>query len=143
MNAPAGTSVQSRLSFTEEEQEDSEEEDVEGLVGPCHFSETDVAQAFSHFTWRYTKRTMLVCDLQGVFDRDAQPHARCEFTDPVIHYASASGRKNRFGRTDCGRKGVSEFFKTHICSELCRILHRRWLTARGDQFEDVDLETLD
>lgn len=42
--------------------------------------------------------------------------------DPVIHYQSKTGKKQKFGRTDLGRKGVREFFKTHECNDVCRLL---------------------
>ena len=42
--------------------------------------------------------------------------------DPVIHYQSKTGKKQEFGRTDLGRRGVREFFKTHECNDVCRLL---------------------
>ena len=83
--------------------------------------ESDIPQAFSHFTHRYTKRKKMVCDLQGVLNKSASPPV-FELTDPVIHYASTRGRKNVYGRTDRGKKGMNEFFCTHQCNDLCRLL---------------------
>ncbi len=45
-----------------------------------------------------------------------------ELTDPVIHYKSTKGRRGVYGRTDRGEKGISDFFRTHQCNELCRML---------------------
>ena len=58
---------------------------------------------------------LMVCDLQG------QPNINgyFEFTDPSIHYHS---KKSKFGRTDHGDVGINNFFKTHQCNHLCRIL---------------------
>eukprot|EP00415_Alexandrium_ostenfeldii_P000914 UN0914 len=88
--------------------------------------ESDVPQAFSHFTYRKTQRRMLVCDLQRVLDENSTP-PRFEFTDPVIHYRSRTGRQQVFGRTDNGTKGFHRFFETHECSDLCRMLNRRFV----------------
>jgi hypothetical protein len=127
---------------------DSEEEDSEGdgegdelednRYGPelavgaaLRIVAEDVPQAFSHFTYRQTRRKMLVCDLQGVLTTAGSPHL-FELTDPVIHYSSGTGRSNVFGRTDRGRKGIHDFFRTHRCSALCRALNRRWLTPLAE-----------
>ena len=82
---------------------------------------TDVLQAFSHFTHHITKRKMLVCDLQGVLDTASNPPV-FELTDPVIHNVSKQGHRNVYGRTDRGPKGISEFFKSHSCNDICKRL---------------------
>eukprot|EP01049_Picozoa_sp_SAG25_P011882 SAG25_NODE_1513_length_2865_cov_3.743312_1_plen_338_part_00 len=82
----------------------------------------DIPQAFSHFTYFASKRKFMVCDLQGVLDESQNPPL-FELTDPVIHYKSNHGRKNVFGRTDHGQKGMDKFFCTHECNALCRLLH--------------------
>ncbi|CAN0477608.1 unnamed protein product, partial [Hapterophycus canaliculatus] len=82
-------------------------------------------QAFSHFSYRYTRRRLLVCDLQGVQSTSAvgQDHQGVfELTDPVIHYRSASGRAQVYGRTDFGKRGIHRFFETHYCNDVCRLL---------------------
>ena len=81
----------------------------------------EVPQAFSHFTYMWSKREKIVCDLQGVLDTSQKPPV-FEFTDPVIHYKSKSGRKNVFGRTDKGQKGINDFFVTHKCNNVCKAL---------------------
>jgi hypothetical protein len=63
----------------------------------------------------------MVCDLQGVLDMTSTP-PKFELTDPCIHYASRRGRKMVFGRADRGKKGMHEFFKTHNCNAVCRLL---------------------
>ena len=84
----------------------------------------DVPQAFTHFTHNWTKHEKMVCDLQGVLDTSCVPPV-FEFTDPVIHYKSKSGRTRVFGRTDHGLKGMHEFFKTHRCNNVCQALGLR------------------
>ena len=81
----------------------------------------EVPQAFSHFTYMWSKREKIVCDLQGVLDTSKKPPV-FEFTDPVMHYFSKSGRKYVFGRTDQGQKGIDNFFKTHKCNNVCKAL---------------------
>lgn len=78
----------------------------------------DVPQAFSHFTYHVTDRKRLVCDLQGVLDDTTQP-PKYRLTDPVIHYKSDSNRRCVYGRTDRGRQGMKDFWRTHVCSKLC------------------------
>lgn len=94
------------------------------------------AHAFSHYSYRYTKRKMLVCDLQGVLSNDVDNNDRpglFELTDPVIHYRSTRGRKQVYGRTDLGKAGMHRFFETHQCNDVCRLLGlaRKSSTAVG------------
>ena len=103
--------------------EDSDDECKEEEIDEP-FSIEDIPQAFSHFTYRFTKRKLLVCDLQGVLSTSPPLF---ELTDPVIHFMSHRKKKNVFGRTDRGYKGKNDFFKTHKCSPLCRMLNRRWI----------------
>ena len=98
---------------------------------------SDYLQAFSHFTYMFTNRKLLVCDLQGVYNTDIVPQPMYELTDPAIHYDdnnnnrgsttySDSSRIGRrildFGRTDKGCKGIQEFFKTHKCTCICKMM---------------------
>mmetsp|Transcript_103400 Transcript_103400/g.183264 ORF Transcript_103400/g.183264 Transcript_103400/m.183264 type:complete len:367 (+) Transcript_103400:485-1585(+) len=76
---------------------------------------TEVPQAFSHWTWVQSGETCLVCDLQGV-----QNDEEWMFTDPAIH--SLSGE--RFGLTDLGKRGINAFFASHQCNSLCKHLPR-------------------
>merc|ERR1712167_318467 len=87
--------------------------------------DTDVPQAFTHFTYVASNRKKMVCDLQGVLDMETQFPPMFEFTDPCIHYASMHNRSHVFGRTDRGRKGMREFFETHKCNALCKALGLR------------------
>ena len=81
----------------------------------------EVPQAFSHFTYKWSKMDKIVCDLQGVLDTSQKPPV-FEFTDPVMHYKSKSGRRNVYGRTDRGQDGINDFFKTHKCNNVCKAL---------------------
>lgn len=66
-------------------------------------------QAFSHFSWEYTKHVKLVVDMQGVNDF---------YTDPQIHTTDGKG----FGLGNLGRNGIDRFLKTHQCNAICSLL---------------------
>jgi len=106
----------------EEECEDDKDDeaiidsDVEQLFDRI-IEEIDIPQAFSHWTYRFSRREHLVCDLQGVFDKRANPNVFV-FTDPCIH----TMRKKSFGPTSRGRQGMNAFFKSHECNALCELL---------------------
>ncbi|CAM9916247.1 unnamed protein product, partial [Heterosigma akashiwo] len=108
----------------EEHANDSEDACMEEEFVDEMFTISDIPQAFSHFTYRYTQRRLLVCDLQGVLSTTSPPWF--EFTDPVIHFMSHRKKKHVFGRTDRGWKGKNDFFSTHQCGPLCRMMNRRW-----------------
>eukprot|EP00522_Entomoneis_paludosa_P008047 CAMPEP_0172450238 /NCGR_PEP_ID=MMETSP1065-20121228/8670_1 /TAXON_ID=265537 /ORGANISM="Amphiprora paludosa, Strain CCMP125" /LENGTH=641 /DNA_ID=CAMNT_0013202017 /DNA_START=604 /DNA_END=2532 /DNA_ORIENTATION=- len=100
---------------------DDEEEDEVGTSAAPTTKPSDYLQAFSHFTYLYTNKKVLVCDLQGVYNAEAKPCPMFELTDPAIHYASKH-RRMVFGRTDKGRKGHGLFFETHKCNPICKFL---------------------
>lgn len=80
----------------------------------------DVAQAFSHFSYVYGGRKSLICDLQGVVDRQKK---LLRFTDPAIHFFDClkENKRGQYGRTDRGEKGIEEFLTSHDCNCLCNV----------------------
>lgn len=80
----------------------------------------EVAQAFSHFSYIYGGRKSLICDLQGVVDREKR---LLQFTDPVVHYHDVfkEDKRGQYGRTDHGEKGIQLFLKSHECNALCEV----------------------
>ena len=77
----------------------------------------DMLLTFSHWSYVYTKRERLVCDLQGTeTSKNGQPVFL--LTDPSIH----SFKPGTFGATDHGRRGHRAFLKTHECTPLCKLL---------------------
>ena len=84
------------------------EEELHGL-NPC-----EVAQTFSHYTYGYTKREVLVVDLQGKVVEGGQGK-QLRLTDPAMH-----SWHSKYGRTDKGDKGMSRFFCNHRCNALCK-----------------------
>jgi hypothetical protein len=97
------------------------------------FSAYTVAQAFSHFTYviiSWEKRW--ICDIQGV--DDAQTN-RMLISDPAVHYYNRRKeyRKSVDERADLGYTGISRFFLTHECSELCKlVIHGLRTTSCND-----------
>jgi hypothetical protein len=137
-------SIDKEESGEEDEDSCSESEDEEtraslkagdGLVKPA-----DYLQAFTHFSYRFTNRKVMVCDLQGIYDDTVAP-PRFELTDPAIHYRSKQGRTMVYGRTDKGEAGMKLFFKTHKCTEICKLMQlsrknknwrKDWHQSHGD-----------
>lgn len=91
----------------------------------CNFTIDDIPQAFSHFSYIFSKRKFLVCDLQGVLDTELD-EPLFELTDPVIHYSEMTDRAD-YGRTDRGQQGIDDFFRSHKCSPLCHMMLCRWI----------------
>jgi hypothetical protein len=121
----------------DEEEEEEDEDDHEGgflpyrSVDPIEFTPSEVAQAFSHYTYLASGRKRLVCDLQGVYDEKVR---LLKFSDPVIHYHNSQRLDRQFvhGRTDRGKKGIAMFFATHHehCGHLCKLMHRGFRRRR-------------
>ena len=84
-----------------------------GITSPDQVTETDTAQAFSHFSWQHTMGNLIVVDLQGV---------NYILTDPQIHTADAV---DSIGLGNLGLRGMAAFFCTHRCNEICRRLSLR------------------
>ena len=104
----------SNLALVEEDEDEEEPIDL-----------NEVPQAFSHFSYEFSKGKKLVCDLQGVWN----PEDGFVLTDPVVHYVSSTGKKHKNGATDKGEQGVKRFFQTHVCGPLC---HRMKLPTRTE-----------
>lgn len=98
-------------------------------VASVRYNATQVAQAFSHFTYIVTGKKRLVCDLQGVVAGGRM----LRLSDPVIHYhdPGQARRKHVHGATDRGRKGIDLFFGSHRCSGLCRLVTKGFRTEDG------------
>eukprot|EP00755_Sulcionema_specki_P002159 Sspe_Gene.118179::Locus_110996_Transcript_1_1_Confidence_1.000_Length_795::g.118179::m.118179/K08292/EEF2K; elongation factor 2 kinase len=73
-------------------------------------STDQTAQAFSHFTFEASHHQLLVCDIQGV---------KGMYTDPQIH-SMPGAVDTPFGDGDLGKGGISSFFRTHRCNDICK-----------------------
>ena len=78
---------------------------------------TDFLHAFSHWVFVNTDHKMIVCDLQGVLDGEGR-YPVFRLTDPAIN--TANKRKYKYGKTDCGMKGIRRFSRTHKCNGVCK-----------------------
>eukprot|EP01012_Entosiphon_sulcatum_P023515 TRINITY_DN2857_c0_g1_i2.p1 TRINITY_DN2857_c0_g1~~TRINITY_DN2857_c0_g1_i2.p1 ORF type:complete len:583 (+),score=121.16 TRINITY_DN2857_c0_g1_i2:50-1798(+) len=90
--------------------------------GYVSYNDRNTPQAFSHFTYEYTKSKVMVVDIQGVGD---------VYTDPQIHTSDGRG----FGKGNMGMEGINKFFSTHRCNDICRYLR---LTPTKHQKMDMD-----
>jgi hypothetical protein len=106
------------MGFLEEEGSDEDDDEIGAI------QIDDIPQAFSHFSYEYSRGRQLVCDLQGVWNADDG----FMLTDPVIHHVCSEGRRHMNGATDKGEAGVKKFFETHVCNALCK---RMELTERA------------
>lgn len=71
--------------------------------------ERNTPQAFSHFSYESSNRSILVVDIQGVGDM---------YTDPQVHSADGKG----YGKGNMGQRGIDKFIQTHRCNAICRYL---------------------
>ncbi|KAL7546824.1 hypothetical protein ACHAWF_010155, partial [Thalassiosira exigua] len=102
-----------------EDEEDSTSDQSQSLARQeIVYTPSEVAQAFSHFSYWATGRKRLICDLQGVHDEKSNI---IKLSDPVIHFYDhrRESRRNVHGATDKGSKGIKMFFVTHECNKLC------------------------
>jgi len=81
---------------------------------------SELLQAFSHYSFFRTNGMFMVVDLQGVLD-----HGQLLLTDPQVH-----SRDKSFGRGDLGFTGMQSFFETHTCGSTCRALD---LPGKGEK----------
>jgi len=84
--------------------------------------EAKVAAAFSHFTYERTNGLAMVVDAQGV---------GLNLTDPTVHTCNVDNVDSlfrRFGMGNHGKQGMTRFFASHECNEVCkafRLIPRR------------------
>lgn len=76
-------------------------------------SNSDMMQAFSHFTYVHSGESLVICDLQGV----RNSRAVNQLSDPAIHCRILKGT---YGSTDDGFLGIKRFFNSHNCNNICR-----------------------
>eukprot|EP00667_Euglena_gracilis_P010460 EG_transcript_10639 len=80
-----------------------------GMETATNTTYTELAAAFSHFSFQHSGHEHLVLDVQGVEGR---------YTDPAIVSRTAS----KYGYTDTGLQGMQGFFANHACNHLCHKL---------------------
>jgi hypothetical protein len=122
----------SDLPSIQEESEDEDDSPSQTFAPYDSFTDNDIPQAFSCFTFWKSQRKILVCDLQGILNTQLKP-PRFQLTDPAIHSnrtdfiatSTSTAKKERYGRTDRGKAGIDDFFRSHKCSSLCRLVRAR------------------
>ena len=99
--------------------DDQDDALVEARLTANSVTASDVAQAFSHYTYHKSKGKEIVVDIQGVCQsRNGPGSLNLVLTDPQLH--SLKGKT--YGRGDLGEKGINAFFKAHKCNCLCKAL---------------------
>uniref|UniRef100_A0A7N6APG4 non-specific serine/threonine protein kinase n=1 Tax=Anabas testudineus TaxID=64144 RepID=A0A7N6APG4_ANATE len=76
----------------------------------------EVLLAFSHWTYEYSGRELLVLDIQGV---------RAELTDPTVIMAEDQGGSRGemlFGPDNLGDAAINSFLQKHTCNVYCQRL---------------------
>eukprot|EP00927_Polykrikos_kofoidii_P023407 TRINITY_DN21598_c1_g2_i1.p1 TRINITY_DN21598_c1_g2~~TRINITY_DN21598_c1_g2_i1.p1 ORF type:complete len:756 (+),score=105.00 TRINITY_DN21598_c1_g2_i1:133-2400(+) len=93
---------------------------------------SDIMQAFSHWTYYASEGSWMIVDIQGVLQEDLHS---CVLTDPQI----LTKQGKRFGPGDLGQKGMKAFFQSHECSAVCKRLQ---LNEKMDQMiQELGIET--
>ncbi|KAM6943974.1 transient receptor potential cation channel subfamily M member 6 [Lycodopsis pacificus] len=98
-------------------------------ITPCCSLE-EMLLAFSHWTYEYSRRELLVLDIQGVGE---------ELTDPTVIMAgdqSGSRGEMRFGPDNLGEAAISGFLQKHACGACCRRLGLADLRKSPDSCEN-------
>ncbi|KAJ6233125.1 eukaryotic elongation factor 2 kinase-related [Anaeramoeba flamelloides] len=67
----------------------------------------DLINAFQHFVYHYSQKTMIIPDLQLIQDKFLSPHIQ-------------STKKYNFGRKDLGKDGMNKIIKNHTCNYICK-----------------------
>uniref|UniRef100_A0A3B3XEK7 non-specific serine/threonine protein kinase n=1 Tax=Poecilia mexicana TaxID=48701 RepID=A0A3B3XEK7_9TELE len=90
-------------------------------IAPCCSLE-DMLLAFSHWTYEYSRREMLVLDIQGVGE---------ELTDPTVIMADDQSRGEvLFGPDNLGDAAINGFLQKHSCNLCCHRLGLKDLRRR-------------
>ncbi|KAI6185083.1 hypothetical protein M3Y97_00666700 [Aphelenchoides bicaudatus] len=74
----------------------------------------ELLMAFSHWTYKITDGMLMVVDLQGIVQKDANK-TKIVLTDPAIHCIDST----RYGAMNLGRKGMDKFLERHKCNVYC------------------------
>ncbi|XP_061586818.1 transient receptor potential cation channel subfamily M member 6 isoform X2 [Cololabis saira] len=100
-------------------------------IAPCCSLE-EMLLAFSHWTYEYSHRELLVLDIQGVGE---------ELTDPTVITADdQSGNRGEmiFGPDNLGDAAISGFLQKHSCNFCCRRLGLKDLRGCSGSCENSD-----
>jgi hypothetical protein len=76
---------------------------------------TSLLHAFSHWTYQFTNKHLIVTDLQGFQFKNKE----YILTDPSI---TCPSDPEKFSSTNLCEKGITSFFNAHQCNSFCRKL---------------------
>uniref|UniRef100_A0A8C6VST1 non-specific serine/threonine protein kinase n=1 Tax=Nothobranchius furzeri TaxID=105023 RepID=A0A8C6VST1_NOTFU len=95
-------------------------------IAPCCSLE-DLLLAFSHWTYEYSCKELMVLDMQGVGE---------ELTDPTVITADDQSRGEMvFGPDNLGDAAIKGFVQKHSCNLCCHRLGLKDLRERPGSFE--------
>lgn len=75
--------------------------------------ERAIFAAFSHFTYKYTNKKLMVVGLKGQY---LYYYRTLELDESVIF---SSGQTQKYGASDLGDFGIKRFLDNHVCSKIC------------------------
>jgi len=85
-----------------------------GSSGLINTEKNAFVHAYSHFSYEYSMKKLMVTDLQGTKGSN-----RYYLTGPAVHYVK---HDDAFGKANQGQLGIDDFFRSHNCSRICRSL---------------------
>jgi len=94
--------------------------------------EYEIAHAFSHWTYHYSKGEIMIIDIQGTADSKSLNWTDC----------APQSRDKHYGETDQGLVGMGKFFGSHTCNNLCKFLklpNERALAKEEELKPDMDV----
>jgi hypothetical protein len=86
-----------------------------------HSNGDELMSALSHFSYHHSQGQELLCDVQG-----GKYDSCYVLTDPVV-----MSLERKYGPTDLGEGGISNFFHHHKCSRFCKPHWQKFLGARS------------
>jgi hypothetical protein len=86
-----------------------------------HSNGDELMSALSHFSYHHSEGRELLCDVQG-----GKYESCYVLTDPVV-----MSLERKYGPTDLGEGGISNFFHHHKCSRFCKQHWQKFLCAKS------------
>jgi len=84
-------------------------------IGDCLHSRL-VIEAFMHFTYEYSRKSLIVFDLRTIGLPQENSYL---LTEPIVF----STDQSRYGSSNLGESGINQFMGKHKCNEYCEYLN--------------------
>lgn len=136
---PADTT--DKIEVPKESSNENVECSNDAVITRTNIDVNDIPQAFSCFSYWFSRRHFLICDIQGVLNTDRNPPT-FELTDPSVHHRMSTTEDRKYGRTDHGVEGIQAFLSTHRCSPLCQMVRSYAYVSLETKDLDVDGEEI-